>query len=62
MENQTSQRNPYGKEEKPELHDAWQEGYRAGLDGQTPPEGNVYDDEQRMVAWLDGYAVAQSSG
>lgn len=57
---QTSDTNPYNGFQEPKLHDAWEEGYRAGRKGRPYPNENPYDDEdKRARAWLRGYTAAR---
>lgn len=52
-------RNPYSGEED-RLQQAWEEGYRAGKQGEPLPKpgGEAYDDPETERACLEGYQVA----
>lgn len=49
--------NPY---EKPDLREAWAEGYRAGLRGMDipGPHEKIYDGGEKELAWIKGYTRA----
>lgn len=53
--------NPYREEASPDLHAAWDEGFRAYLAGEAVPEEHRKRPAAASNAWLNGYTAARLS-
>jgi hypothetical protein len=53
--------NPYRKTACPDLYAAWDEGFRAYLDGESVPQEHLERPSEASNAWLNGYTAARLS-
>lgn len=61
MKETMEETNPYPKDE-PDLRDAWNDGFQAGMNGADPPEKYTDGFSEVAPAWFDGYMSAQEAG
>jgi hypothetical protein len=51
-----AEKNPHDPDAEPTLHDAWADGAEMARDGNgVGPVEDLYDDQETIVAYLDGY-------
>jgi DNA-binding NarL/FixJ family response regulator len=53
--------NPYDASSTPALHDAWRDGFVAGLEGDPIPPEHRSGTHDHSNAWINGYTAAQLS-
>lgn len=55
------ERNPYDKEQMPELYGVWLDGWDSYYDEETTPPDYSFDSSEERNAWIGGFQAAQSA-